>query len=153
MTGVILHYFQDRITPEDVKLCNHRAGHCEGQQTWECLALLVAARIWEAAFQNRRVTLKVRGDNIGMLMLLVKMRPSNKQQALIARELALVTSRAAFPPAVYHTPGVAHKVADLLSQVFDPNGGGRVIHKALSKARRTAVPVRDNGWYRALLER
>ena len=52
MNGVILHYFQDRITPEDIKLYIHRAGHYEGQQTWECLALLVAARLWEAAFQN-----------------------------------------------------------------------------------------------------
>ena len=56
MNGVILHYFQDRITPEDVKLFNHGAGHCEGQQTWECLALLFDARIWEAALQNRRIT-------------------------------------------------------------------------------------------------
>ena len=45
LNGVILHYFAAPITNEDTALFGHRFGHCEGQQTWEALAILVAARI------------------------------------------------------------------------------------------------------------
>ena len=153
--GVIIKYFHDAVTQADADLFGHKIGSCEGQQTWECLALLVGARLWEDLFANRRVSLRVRGDNVGMLTLVVKLRPGNRQQAIVARELALVTSRAAFPPAVYHTPGIAHKVADLLSRIRDPKSGlhGRVKHEALLKAHRCAVPERSKTCYRALQER
>ena len=79
------------------------------------------------------------------------MRPGTAQQAIIARELALICSRAAFPPSVLHTPGIAHKIADMLSRVHAP-GGKKVAHPALDKARRVAVAERNHEWYRALLE-
>ena len=116
------------------------------------MAILVEARIWEDAFNNRRVSLRVRGDNVGALTLVVKMRPSSAQQAIVSRELALITAKAAFPPDVLHTPGIAHKLADQLSQIFDPKAAATCVHPALANATRTAVPIRDRNWYKALEE-
>ena len=88
---------------------------------------------------------------MGALTLLIKMRPSSAQQAVIARELALVTAKSAFPPEVVHTPGVAHKLADALSRVHDPGFKGDALkHHALIGAIRTAVPARPRSWYRTL---
>ena len=71
--GVIIKYFHDAVTQADADLFGHKIGSCEGQQTWECLALLVGARLWEDLFSNRRVSPRVRGDNVGMLTLVVKL--------------------------------------------------------------------------------
>ena len=150
VNGKIAKFFSSPLTDEDARLYGHELGSCVGQQTWECLAILVALRLWHEHYANRRVTLKVRGDNVGALTLVVKMRPANAQQAIIAREIALLVARAAFPPAVTHTPGIAHKVADLLSRKMEPCTSRADIHPALSQAVESVVPVRHGNWYRAL---
>ena len=150
--GQILEFFHDPISHSDAELYKHQICSSEGQQTWECLAILVAARKWEHAITNRRVSLRVRGDNVGALTLVVKLRPSSAQQAIVARELALVCSKASFPPAVLHTPGIAHKIADMLFRVDAP-GGKPTDHPALKHATRVSVETRNRSWYRALLER
>ena len=118
-------------------------GSCTGQQLWECLAILVAIDIWANEWSQSRVVLKVRGDNVGALMLLIKMRPSNPKQAIIARELALRLVELSFPPDAVHTPGIAHVVADELSRIYAPKGSGIVsntIHPALEHAIQTQAP-------------
>ena len=147
-----MRYFAAALTSDDANIYGHTLGSADGQQTWEALAILVAARIWQDAFNNRRVSLRVRGDNVGALTLVVKMRPSRPQQAIVSRELALITAKAAFPPDVLHTPGIAHKLADQLSRIYDPKAATTCAHPALANATRTAVPVRDRDWYRALEE-
>ena len=97
--------------------------------------------------------MRVRGDNVGALTLVVKMRPSTRQQAVISREPALVASKAAFPPAILNTPGIAHKLADQLSRIHDPKAATTCEQPALNGATRTDVPRRDRTWYRALDER
>ena len=95
----------------------------------------------------------MRGDNVGALTLLVKMRLANSKQAIIATELGRRLVELSFPPDAVHTPGVAHVVADRLSRVFAPGGAGRVdnsIHPALKLAVETSAPIRNAEWYRAL---
>ena len=114
---------------------------------------LVAIDIWACEWSQSRVVLKVRGDNVGALMLLIKMRPSNPKQAIIARELALRLVELSFPPDAVHTPGIAHVIADELSRVYAPKGSGIVtntIHPALEHATQTQVPKRNEAWYRAI---
>ena len=152
LNGNIVRYFAAALTDDDATIYGHALGHSDGQQTWEALAILVAARIWEDAFNNRRVSVRVRGDNVGALTLVVKMRPSSVQQAIVSRELALVTSKAAFLQDVLHTPGIAHKLADQLSRIFDPKAATTCEHPALANATRTAVPSRNRNWCRALEE-
>lgn len=68
--------------------------------------------------------MQVRGDNVGALVLLIKMRPRTPQLAIIARDMAICLSTASFPPRVVHTPGIAHKVADLSSGVHQHSAIG-----------------------------
>ena len=152
INGHIKYYYHSPVSDHDLQIYGITRGSCEGQQVLEGLAILVALRIWEQQLSARRLALIVRGDNVGALSLLVKMRPSSPQQAIVARELALVTVHAAFPPDVEHTPGLAHRVADGLSRIDDPAHQGRGIldHPALAAATATDAPVRDRQWYRAL---
>ena len=95
----------------------------------------------------------MRGDNVGAVTLLIKMRPANAKQAIIARELALRLVELSFPPDAVHTPGIAHVVADELSRVYAPKGTGVVynkIHPALEHATETLAPTRNEAWHRAL---
>lgn len=149
--GVIKRYFASSVSQEDLDLFQIQRGSCTGQQTLEGLAILVAMKLWYASEEPRRVRLSVRGDNVGALMLLVKMRPSSPAQAIIARELAMITCKTAFPPNVVHTPGIAHKLADALSRMHDPGYKQQVAeHPALSGAHRDFAPPRPRKWYTTL---
>ena len=90
---------------------------------------------------------------MGALTLLIKMRPANATLAIVARELALRLIELSFPPDAVHTPGMSHVIADALSRVFAPGGGGVVgpsLHPSLQGAILTTVPDRCRSWYRAL---
>ena len=65
----IVEFYRDAITPFDVALFGHPVGDSEGQQTWEALNFLVALRLWKARWQQVRVNLHVRADNIHALRL------------------------------------------------------------------------------------
>ena len=151
MNRLTTHYYHSPVSDDDLAIFGIKRGSCEGQQLLEGLAILVALRIWDEEIRTRRVSIKVRGDNIGALTLLVKMRPHSPQQAIIARELALLTAHSAFPPDVEHTPGVAHIVADGLSRLDDPSHQGKGIldHPALLNATCTPSPRRNREWYKA----
>ena len=145
-------YFSCPISDYDVNLFGVPRGSADGQQIWECLAVLVAMDIWTRRWQQHRIILKVRGDNVGALTLLIKMRPASPTIAIIARDLALRTVELSFPPEAIHTPGVAHVIADKLSRIHAPGGIGHCkdIHPALAMATETPVPDRKPEWYRAL---
>ena len=102
--GKIIKYFSSLVTTDDLKILSIEQGSCDGQQVLESLAILVALRLWVNR-EAGRIRLSVRGDNVGALTLLIKMRPSSPQQAIIAREIALMTAHMAFPPAVTHPRG------------------------------------------------
>ena len=152
--GKITNFFSCNLSDDDVRIFDEPLdGSPKGQQLWESLAILVAIDIWASRWTQSRVVLKVRGDNVGALTLLIKMRPANAKQAIIARELALRLVELSFPPDPVHTPGIAHVVADKLSRVFAPEGAGvanNKIHPALKHAAETQAPMRNEEWYRAL---
>ena len=152
MNGTITHYFACPVSNEDLHIFDIERGSCTAQQTLEGLAMLVAMRLWSDVHSSRRYTLQMRGDNVGALSLLLRMRPSSPQQAIIARELALHTVHYAFPPRVTHTPGLAHVIADALSRCYDPgiDKVGILSHHALKSAVRTDVPTRGRSWYKTL---
>ena len=149
--GAIMEHSAGPITDDDELLFGTKRGDCLGQQTWECLAILVAARIWSQHFRNRRIRLKIRGDNVGTLTLVLKMRPHTPQQAIVAREIALICATAPFPPETVHTPGIAHTAADHLSRLFDPGADNVVSHHALVGTTRNEVPNRRRKWYLPLV--
>ena len=152
INGQIVNVFACAVSQSDLDIFKIERGSCDGQQALEGLAILVAMRIRNDAADCKRVRLTVKSDNVGALTLLLKMRPSSPQQAILARELALITVQSAFPPIITHTPGVANKIADLLSRLEDPSKSNNNVFRltALSKAVRTQVPDRPKEWYRAL---
>ena len=101
-------------------------GTADGQQVWECLAVLVAIDIRAAHWNQTRIVLKVRGDNVGSLTLLITMRPHSPEVAIIARGLALRLVDLSFPPGAMHTPGLSHVVADRLKRIYAPGGTGLI---------------------------
>ena len=112
---------------------------------------MVAIDVWAHLWSQQRVVLKIRGDNVGALFLVIKMRPPDAKHAIIARGMALRLADLSFPPDAIHTPGVAHVLADRLSRVFMPGGSGKVdknVHPALAQSELTIVPDRDSTWYK-----
>ena len=67
--GKITEYFSSQITQQDVAKFGHEIGSADGQQSWECLAILVAIDIWHAKWAQQRVVLKIKGDNVAALTL------------------------------------------------------------------------------------
>ncbi len=64
--------------------------------------------------------MKVRGDNVGALTLLIKLRSSSAAQAIVARELVRHLLEISFPQEAVHTPGMSHVIADQLSRINAP---------------------------------
>ena len=89
VNGTITHFFASQLSEDDTSIFNEPIASANGQQLWESLAILVAIEIWASQWTQSRVVLKVRGDNVGALTLLIKMRPANSKQAIIVRGLAL----------------------------------------------------------------
>ena len=153
MNGRVKRYFGCPISDHDVKTYGQQRGSCDGQQVWECLAVLVALDLWAPMWKQKRVALQIKGDNVTALTLLLKFRPSGPEIAIIARELALRLAVLSFPPDAIHVPGVSHKAADSLSRVFAPGASQRVdetTHHSLAGAVKDEPPVRNDGWYKAL---
>ena len=96
--------------------------------------MLVALNIWGKLWNQDRIVLQVRGDNVGAF----------------TNQLRLVGL--SFPADAVHTPGISHVIADGLSRVFAPGSDGYVsckLHPSLAAAVRTPVPLRNKVWYRA----
>lgn len=100
--GQIVKYFARPVTTDDLRIFGIEKDSCSGQQLLEALAILIALRLWHTQ-TDKRVRVSVRGDNVGALSLVMKMRPSSAPLAIIAREIALLTMKDAFPPKVTHT--------------------------------------------------
>ena len=154
VNDIIVKYFYCAIHDFDIELFSLVLGACEGQQTLECLAILVAIRAWIPSSEQRvQLCPVVRGDNVAALSMVLKMRPKTAHMGIIGREIALCLVHYSFLPAVYHTPGVSHIIADALSRIYDPAKPDAIQilqHPALQKAILTDVPTRSPSYYKAL---
>ena len=119
INGVIVSYFLSPLTATDVAIHGCKIGQSDGQQIWECLAVLVALRIWRSQWADKRCEVRVKSDNISALSMGSKMKI--RSSPLIAKDIALLYSEAAREPRIFeHAPGVANVVADALSRAFEP---------------------------------
>jgi hypothetical protein len=151
-SDVPVSWFSSEITDADCALYGVKRGDCEGQQIWESLASLVALRLWKGRWLYGRISLKVRGDNMTMLQLLVRLRPptASRGLGLISREIALDIAEAAYSPDVSeHLPGIANLTADALSRKHEP-GVCWSLPAALHRIPEAIVPDRVNAYYRTL---
>jgi hypothetical protein len=80
--------------------------------------------------------------------MVARMKTSSPSIAVVARELALTLSASCIRPCIVeHTPGVANKLADLLSRRFQPGTTWRT-PGALVRIAECVLPPRDAGYYR-----
>ena len=114
----------------------------------------MAIREWIPSSEHRvQLAPVVRGDNVGALSMVIKMRPRTQRMAIVAREIALHLVHYSFLPAVEHTPGVAHVIADASSSIVEPakpEARDVLRHPALAGATFTDMPIRTPSYYRAL---
>ena len=57
-------FFTSALTQDDVRIHEYKLGDSRGQQTWECLAVLVALRLWKSVWADRAATVTLKFDNI-----------------------------------------------------------------------------------------
>ena len=117
---------------------------------WECLAVLVALDRWSTRWNDARINLQVRSDNVTALTTLVMMRPGSPNIAIIAREIGLRLVEFSFPPDAMHTPGIAHilsRTTYLGSMLTEGLGMSSVtvIEPSLMPSLRTHPPGRLRG--------
>ena len=148
--GVPQSWFSSELTDDDFSLFGHEQGSSSGQQTWECLALLVALRQWRDDWQHLRAVLEVRADSVASLTMAMSMKAGGRGPGIIARELALLLGDAEFRPSVLsHVPGIANVSADMLSRRFDPNKKF-TLPPCLRSVREVHPPVRGKAYYLTL---
>ena len=118
----VVSFFASPITDLDRSVLSLGATPSSSdQQALEALALLVALREWSPMWQDQRVTLSVRSDNIVTLTMLCRMQPHSVQLGIIARELALgISTSSGSPDSAVHIPGGANTAPDALSRLWQP---------------------------------
>lgn len=149
VNNTVLAYFADKVTAMDENILHIKSGESSAQQVVEALAVLVALKMWRRYWKKPGVALRIRSDNVGVLTLLVKLRPNQQSHGmtLIARELALEFGTAAYKPRVFqHIPGLANDWADILSRLYQPNKLARIPGE-FHAARRDVPQPRDEAYY------
>ena len=112
------------------------------------MAFLVAIKIWQDFWADRRISIVVRSDNLGALFMGAQMR--SKASSIISREVALTYAECAFEPRVFeHIPGIANGIADTLSRLHEP-GADKTLPEELLNITPSVVPLRTKDWYGVL---
>ena len=148
--GATVEYLADVPHKFETELLGIGLGDCSSQQVLECLAGLVALRVWKRYWLQRRCKLVLRSDNVGALILLSHLHTSSSRNAVVAREFALDLGCAAFQPKVAeHVPGFSNKTCDALSRLSDPSGKYSIPGHLL-RVPRVSLPSREPSWWRSL---
>ena len=74
IAGRVVEYFRSPLTKHDEKIHEHTIGQSAGQQTWECLAVLVALKLWMSAWADKKCEVRVRSDNYSALSMGASMK-------------------------------------------------------------------------------
>jgi hypothetical protein len=151
INGRPLQWFSDDICASDEEALGYKGGDPLGQQAFEALCILIACRLWSRLWRDRKVCFKLRSDNMGALTLFSSLKAAPGAMNLIAREYALDAAECAYEPdVVAHLPGVANKVADILSRRRDPKFAGVwAPPEFLQYSERVTPPPRSLKWWRA----
>ena len=147
-TQQVLEFFADPLSAEDLSRFNMEVGNAAGQQIWECLAILVALKLWSKHFQSGRAQLQIRGDSVVSLQLATKLSSPSPLLNALGAELALQLETFDIHE-VYtqHTPGRLLVLADYLSRLYAP-GADKTLPADLSGAKERKAPVRNSNFYK-----
>ena len=139
------------LVPAEERQCHLRARAGPQQRTADvgssrCFGCASAlAWVWH----RRRVNLRVIGDSVTAMALLLKLKARGSGPALVPREIALDMAEALYQPNVVgHLPGVANTIADWMSR---PRKRRTLPEpRALAGAVRRRVPLRGRSWWRSI---
>ena len=125
-------------------------GGCAAQQVAEAMAVLIGVRAWMQHWLDLKPRLAVKSDSIAALVLLADMKSKSPSMNFVGRELALTLSEAAVRPQICaHIPGIANKLADLLSRKFQP-GEISSVPAVLRHVPEESIPMRTREWFQTL---
>eukprot|EP00435_Cladocopium_sp_Y103_P022772 s4904_g5.t1 len=148
--GTFVEFFACQISEDDELHLNTKSGVHEGQQTWEGLCGLIALRLWRTYWQNSRVKLRLRNDNMGALVLFSQVKGKSSAHTLLAREFALDLGRAQYRPSIAeHLPGTVNVLCDVLSRHYQP-GYTFKLPIQLVRAKPVVPPPRPKTWWKSL---
>ena len=112
------------------------------------MAYLVALRVWQDFWADRRLRVAINSDNLSTLFMGAQMR--SKASPLVSKEVALLYSESAFEPRIFqHLPGITNRMADIVSRLSEP-GNMKELPIELHDITPTVVPIRTKKWYRIL---
>ena len=145
-----MSWFAERVTSPDASLLQREIGTHLSQQAFEALAILVAVRRWKRLWQRRRVSLRIRSDNVGALTVTSALKGEGAALNLVARELAFEFGDCEYAPdLIEHLPGVANTTADVLSRRFDPaKAQAWQVPAILANVPESTSAQRDAHWWK-----
>lgn len=124
--GVLYHrkkpqrWFASHLPAELLQKFQAQAGDPAHNTLWEAIALLVAMRLWLPR-TDRKLSVRIKSDNVGALRTLLKMTPPSQPMGQIAREIALDVAAGNYQiTELRHVAGISNVVADALSRMWSP---------------------------------
>ena len=124
--GVLYHnkvakrWFASHLPSELLNKFKASVGDPSFNTLWEAVALLVALRLWLPS-TDRRLSTRIKSDNVGALRTLLKLTSPSQAMGVVAREVALDVAAGNYQiTELEHVPGVTNVVADALSRMWSP---------------------------------
>eukprot|EP00971_Amphidinium_carterae_P338836 6476358-Amphidinium_carterae.1 len=143
-----IRMFTSKLTHHDEAHYGHRIGDASGQQTWECLAVLVAIRHWRAEISNPSRRWALVSDSVAALMMMQSLSSRGEGPSAIAREIALDLGLMSWQPVlVQHKPGQLNLIPDALSRLYQP-GKAEECRAALPSLMLELTEIRTPAFYR-----
>jgi hypothetical protein len=152
---IVISWFAVEISVEDVAIFGQAIGDPAGQHILECFAAYLSPRFWRSWWLHKRFVLPAKGNNLAMLIMMLKMKPTgNPSIGIIARESALMIAESSFAQRIQvrHIAGIANTAADILSRKTAPRdpGSGWLLPTFLLMVPEISASVRPRAWYRTL---
>ena len=145
--GILYHrnsprrWFASHLPSELLQKFNASVGDSSHNTLWESIALLVAMRLWLPR-TDRRVSIRIKSDNVGALRTILKMTSPSQPMGQIAREIALDVAAGNYQVTeLQHVAGITNVAADALSRMWSPEP----LDFPLSIGEESRDPVPDFG--------
>ena len=146
-SGMVLESAATSVDRDDEEALGITKGDCSAQGALECLAVLVAVKLWHRRFTEAPMQLHVRSDSVVALAMMARLASSSAAINFLGAELALELEMTCISEVVpLHIPGALNTCADYLSRLDAPGGPSGtapppLVH-AKDRSARAALPRR-----------
>ncbi len=148
VAGVLTSWFAEPISQFDVERFSICVGQSRHQALLECLAVLIAVRLWLPTWREEQLTVVVRSDSTAALAAFAKQRSTTADISAVVRELALDCAEGRYRVEVLqHIEGRLNFFADILSRQAEGCPDRKPIPASLRVRPRAFPPQRDESWW------